>query len=60
MPSMPHAVQFYQDDVGLIEAVADFIKAGYECRACETDYETHFYIVMSSHRHFLLEPLGMK
>ena len=28
--SMPHAVQFYQDDVGLIEAVAAFIKAGYE------------------------------
>lgn len=27
---MPHAVQFYQDDVGLIEAVAAFIKAGYE------------------------------
>ncbi|MEO6308272.1 MAG: MEDS domain-containing protein [Nitrospiraceae bacterium] len=30
MMSMPHAVQFYQDDVGLIEAVAAFIKAGYE------------------------------
>jgi hypothetical protein len=28
--SMPHAVQFYQDDVFLIEAVAAFITAGYE------------------------------
>ena len=30
MMSMPHAVQFYKDDVFLIWAVAAFIKAGYE------------------------------
>ena len=28
--SMPHAVQFYHDDVFLIEAVCSFIKAGAE------------------------------
>ncbi len=30
MPTMPHAVQFYQDDVFLIESVSAFIKSGLE------------------------------
>ena len=31
--SMPHAVQFYHDDVFLIDAVSAFIKTGYERKA---------------------------
>lgn len=31
--SMPHAVQFYHDDVFLIDAVSAFIKTGYERNA---------------------------
>ena len=31
--TMPHAVQFYEDDVFLLDAVCAFVKAGYEANA---------------------------
>ena len=45
MPTtMPHAVQFYQDDVFLIESVSDFIKSGLEENA------TVIIVATESHR----------
>ena len=49
--AMPHAVQFYQDDVFLIDAVCAFIKAGYEENA------TPIIVATQKHREDLQKSL---